>query len=142
MKPETERLMELMRLSGWNQAQTAQELGLNQSNVSRLLAEKTAMHGSTKKLMEILLQRQNKSPNTTPYEALQIIEEEKAGNEVKIMELFLKQLGEQAAAEFVVNLRRSVAGLSQNNRAYQREFSRLYAEQVVAGDVARRDDLS
>lgn len=56
MKPETERLKELMRLTGWNQAQTAHELGLAQSNVSRVLNEKTAMHGSTKVLLEKLIE--------------------------------------------------------------------------------------
>lgn len=55
MKPETERLKELRRLTGWNQAQTAHQLGLAQSNVSRLLNEKTAMHGSTKVLLEKLI---------------------------------------------------------------------------------------
>ena len=59
MKPETEQLKELMRLTGWNQAQTAIELGIAQGNVSRLLREKNAMHGSTRKLIEILLTRHN-----------------------------------------------------------------------------------
>lgn len=56
MKQETQDLQELMRLTGWNQAQTAKELGIVQGNVSRLLREKSAMHGSTKILIKMLLQ--------------------------------------------------------------------------------------
>ena len=55
MKQETQDLQKLMRLAGWNQAQTAKELGIAQGNVSRLVHEKSAMHGSTKILIEKLL---------------------------------------------------------------------------------------
>lgn len=61
MKPETECLKRLMRLTGWNQAQTAKQLGLAQSNVSRLLNEQTAMHGSTKVLLEKLIKEAEQS---------------------------------------------------------------------------------
>lgn len=56
MKPETEKLKALVALLQGNQTTAAEALGISQSTVSRMLREEVSMHGSTKLLLEKLLE--------------------------------------------------------------------------------------
>lgn len=61
MKIETERLKKLMELKGWKQTQAAENLGVSQPTIQRLLKEVVPMHGSMKVLIERLIQEAEQS---------------------------------------------------------------------------------